>query len=264
MTDTDKPTALDLAMEAMRLPKGYDPRNGPDMPPEDCEVIDPALADYVGYLAWMGIAWRPKDRSHPYYAGWEAYAAERDREDRERMARKYVDGLPARYRAYTLDALRAHPGNSAALAAAAALDLGQNLYLWGAAGNGKTHLAVATGRRLAEDGHRVSFYGVVDLFNRIRSSFGSGGDRPSLEWPEVLILDDLGKIKPTEFVYEVFYGALEHRWANEKTTIFTANHKPSVAASQLAPDSESAAAILSRMASGAVVEVRGRDERLPR
>src|SRR5690606_31416520 len=118
VTDTDKPTALDLAMEAMRLPKGYDPRNGPDMPPEDCEVIDPALADYVGYLAWMGIAWRPKDRSHPYYAGWEAYAAERDREQRDRAARQYVDALPARYRAYTLDALRVHPGNQAAIDAA--------------------------------------------------------------------------------------------------------------------------------------------------
>lgn len=242
----------------------YGDPKAPDLPLDKCKIIDPALASYVGHAAWIGIAWVPKDPSHPYNVYRSTALENWHAQEAERMAREYVDGLPTRYRAYTLDALRVHPGNQAAIDAAAALEVGSNLYVWGPAGNGKTHLAVATGRRLAEAGHRVAFYGVVDLFNRIRASFGTGGERPNLEWPEVLILDDLGKIKPTEFVYEVFYGALEHRWANAKTTIFTANHKPSVAASQLAPDSESAAAILSRMASGAVVEVRGRDERLPR
>lgn len=244
-------------------PKGYDARKGPDMPPAECEVIDLNLEEYAGYAAWIGIAWRPKDRSHPYFADINALREEWRRQDAERTAKHFVDHLPVRYRRYTVDNLRRHAGNDAAVKAATAFALGSNLYVWGAAGNGKTHLAVATGRRLAEAGHRVAFYGVVELFNQIRSSF-NGGERPNLEWPEVLILDDLGKIKPTEFVYEVFYAALEHRWANEKATIFTANHKPSQAAAQLSADSESAAAVLSRMASGVVVEVRGADERLPR
>lgn len=243
-------------------PKGREAQRGPDVPVEECEVIDANLAEYAGNAAWIGIAWRPKDRSHPYFADITALREEWRRQDAERTAKHFVDHLPTRYRRYTLDNLRAHVGNRAALTAADALKLGSNLYVWGPAGNGKTHLAVATGRRLAEAGHRVSFYGVVELFNQIRSSF-NGGERPNLEWPEVLILDDLGKIKPTEFVYEVFYAALESRWANEKTTIFTANHRPSQAAAQLSADSESAAAILSRMASGAVIEVKGRDERLP-
>ncbi|MCK9513771.1 MAG: ATP-binding protein [Pigmentiphaga sp.] len=233
------------------------------IPLDECEILDPTLTDYAGSPAWIGIAWRPKDRNHPYYTGLKELLETRDAQARNRAARNYADQLPSRYRAYTLDRLRRHPGNQAAVHAAANLTPGTNLYLWGPAGNGKTHLAVATGHRLAAEGHRVTFWGVVELFNRIRGSFATNAERPNLEAPEILILDDLGKIKPTDFVYETFYGALEHRWANEKTTIFTANHRPSDAARHLSTDSESAAAVLSRMASGAVIEIKGRDERLP-
>ena len=234
-----------------------------DMPPEACEVIDAQLAEFVGREAWLGIAWVPRDKSHPYHQEHRSGLAQFERERRERAALHYADRLPSRYRAYSFTTLRRHPGNQAAIAAAQSLNPTSNLYIWGPPGNGKTHLAVAAGRRFAEDGYSVAFWGVVELFNRTRSSF-AGGDRPNLEAPDVLILDDLGKVKPTEFVYEVFYGALEYRWANEKAVVFTANHKPSAAAAQVASDSESAAAVLSRMASGTVVEVRGEDERLPR
>lgn len=235
----------------------------PRMPLDQCEILDPTLTEFIGSHAWIGIAWRPKDRNHSYYATLTDYRAEIEREQRAKITREYDNQLPSRYRTYTLDALRQHPGNLAAIHAANNHQLGQNLYVWGPAGNGKTHLAVATGKRLAAAGHRVTFWGVVELFNTLRASFGTGGPRPNLDAPEILILDDLGKIKPTEFVFEVFYGTIEHRWANEKTTIFTANHRPSDAARHMSSDTESAAAILSRMASGTVVEVKGKDERLP-
>ena len=234
------------------------------LPPEDCEILDPTLTEYAGHPAWIGLAWRPKNRNHPYYTGLQQLIEESRREEAQRLAQDFTDRLPTRYRRYTLANLRRHTGNETAIDAARTLELGTNLYLWGPAGNGKTHLAIATGLHLAQAGHRVAFHGVVSLFTQIRASFApDGGPRPNLELPDVLILDDLGKVKPTEFVYQEFYAALESRWAGEKTTIFTANHRPSAAAAHLAPDPESAAAILSRMASGTVVEVRGRDERLP-
>lgn len=238
-----------------------DARRGPEVPVDECEVLDPSLIEFVGSVAWIGIAWRPRDRTHPYYDGLKDFRAKWERERAQEAIDAYVQRLPARYRRYTLDNLRVHPGNQPAINAASRID--GNLYIWGPAGNGKTHLAVATGLRLAGEGRRVAFWGVVELFNRTRASFG-GGERPNIETPEVLILDDLGKVKPTEFVYEVFYGALEYRWANELTTIFTANHRPSAAAAHLTSDSEAAAAVLSRMASGVVVEVKGSDERLPK
>lgn len=233
------------------------------LPPEECKILDPGLTELAGYPAWLGIAWEPLNPDHPINVRRRETFQEYERDSHARNADRYTQDLPSRYRAYTLDTLRQNAGNQAAINAATNLQLGQNLYIWGPAGNGKTHLAVATGRRLASAGHRVKFWGVVELFNTLRSSFGTGGERPNLERPDILILDDLGKIKPTEFVYEVFYGAIEHRWANEKTTIFTANHRPSDAARHMSNDPESAAAILSRMASGVVAEVRGADQRLP-
>lgn len=233
------------------------------LPPDECEILDPSLAQHAGTKAWLGIGWLPKDPNHPINLQREEFRLEFEREGRARNEAKYVQALPSRYRTYTLDTLRPHAGNQAAIQATNDLTPGENLYIWGAPGNGKTHLAVATGRRLAGEGARVTFWGIVELFNTLRNSFGTGGERPNLNHPEILILDDLGKIKPTEFVYETFYGALEHRWANEKTTIFTANHRPSETARHMSTDPESAAAILSRMASGTVVEIRGKDERLP-
>lgn len=233
----------------------------PTLPPEACEVLDQGLAQHVGEDAWLGIAWIPKDRNHPYHHDLQRALEERRRHD----VQSFTDSLPVRYRRYTFDTLRRHPGNAAAIDAAKALQPGQNLYLWGPAGNGKTHLAIATGHHLAEAGHTVAFHGIAALFAQIRASFAPDGPpRPNLHHPDILILDDLGKIKPTEFVYETFYATLETRWSQEKTTIFTANHRPLDAANQLAPDPESAAAILSRMASGTVTEIKGRDERLPR
>lgn len=238
-------------------------RPQPELPLEECEIIDRNLTELAGHRAWLGIAWLPKDPNHPYNVQRRKDLEEIHRESNARNAARFTERLPTRYRTYTLNNLREHPGNQAAIHAANNLQLGSNLYLWGAAGNGKTHLAIATGRHLAAQGHRVTFWGVIELFNTLRASFGTGAERPNLDNPDILILDDLGKIKPTEFVYEVFYGAIEHRWANQKTTIFTANHRASDAAKHLSPDTESAAAILSRMASGTVTEIRGRDERLP-
>jgi DNA replication protein DnaC len=92
----------------------------------------------------------------------------------------------------------------------------------------------------------------------------SDAPKPNLIAPNTLLLDDLGKVKASEFVYETLYATLEGRWSEGKTTIFTANHKPGIVADRLTPaslDREAADAILSRLVAGRVIEVRGSDER---
>jgi DNA replication protein DnaC len=43
--------------------------------------------------------------------------------------------------------------------------------------NGKTHLAIALGRQAIRDGHRVRFYNLLDLVNRLEQEklAGQGG-----------------------------------------------------------------------------------------
>jgi DNA replication protein DnaC len=219
---------------------------------EEYVILDENLADLVGEPAWRGIAWAMPGEEH--VDQWELGR-------REQNVKNLHWQLPQRYRDYTFDTLREQAGNRKALEACREFSPGKNLYIHGPAGNGKTHLAVATGLSLV-GALTVQFWGVAKLFSTLRLAAIGEEARPDLYRPDVLILDDLGKVKATEFVFQEFYAVLEQRWAEQQTTIFTANHKPSESASQLAPDPQSAAAILSRMASGVVIEVKGRDERL--
>ena len=177
--------------------------------------------------------------------------------------RKYLESLPVRYRAYTPDSIERTNGNSIAFDAGFALEAGRTLYLWGNPGNGKSHLACAVGfRRLERE--TVMFWNMSTLYATLRECIAHDTTKPNLIAPDVLILDDLGKVKATEFVYETLYACLEAHWSNEKTTILTANHKPGIVADRLTPsslDREASDAILSRLVAGQVIEVKGEDRR---
>ena len=143
------------------------------------------------------------------------------------------------------------------------LERGRTLYLWGNPGNAKTHLACAIGFQALER-ESVVFWNVAALYAALRESVANDTPRPNLLTPGVLILDDLGKVKTSEFVYETLYACLESRWSNAKTTILTANHKPGIVADRLTPsslDREASDAILSRLVAGRVIEIQGEDRR---
>ena len=71
-----------------------------------------------------------------------------------------------------------------------------------------------------------------------------------------LILDDLGAEKFTEWVAEAVYDLIDHRYAWMKPTIITSNLDP-VRLSELF-----GARLASRISSGRVVHLTGRDRRL--
>ena len=183
--------------------------------------------------------------------------------ERQQRERRYLETLPTRYRAYTFESFERTDGNTVPLEVAAQLEAGRTLFLWGNPGNGKTHLACAIGFRALERGS-VVFWNVAALYGRLRECVAHDLLKPNLLAPSVLILDDLGKVKASEFVYETLYGCLESRWSNAKTTILTANHKPGVVADRLTPailDQQASDAILSRLVAGHVVEITGEDRR---
>ena len=99
----------------------------------------------------------------------------------------------------------------------------------GDAGCGKTHLAVATVRRLIEKGFDTVFWDYQTLIEQIRASYdpetrGSNKDayQSALD-AEVLMLDDLGAYRSSDWVEDVVTGIITHRCNHRKPLIATTN-----------------------------------------
>jgi DNA replication protein DnaC len=103
------------------------------------------------------------------------------------------------------------------------------LLLIGEPGTGKTHLAVAAMRALLEKGHEGVFFDYQNLLDKIRSGYDatSGASdreayRAALDAP-VLLLDDLGAHRVTEWVEDTVTSIITDRCNNRKTLIATSN-----------------------------------------
>jgi len=109
---------------------------------------------------------------------------------------------------------------------------GRGLLLMGGCGAGKTHLAVAALVEIIHTGKqgRVLFSNFQDLIQEIQGSFDTDAPvskseilRPLLE-ADLLVLDELGSQKPTQFVQDVLYYVINSRYNTERVTIFTTNY----------------------------------------
>lgn len=109
----------------------------------------------------------------------------------------------------------------------------ENLWLLicGNPGNGKTHLATAIGNYLHKQGYTIVFQLMPQLLGRIRSTFNSDKEREAdimraLTKCDLLILDDLGSEKSSEWVMEVVMNILDGRYRDNKKTVITSNFTP--------------------------------------
>lgn len=106
----------------------------------------------------------------------------------------------------------------------------RGLLFHGPFGVGKTHLAVAILKAVIRKcGARGYFYETADLLRRIRHTYNQSVDEtemgvlsPALN-AELLVLDDLGTDKTSEWVQETLGLVVNHRYNTRRATIFTSN-----------------------------------------
>ncbi len=101
----------------------------------------------------------------------------------------------------------------------------------GSCGVGKTHLAVGIIRALIEQkGIPCLFYDFRDLLKEIQNSYNpiSNSSELGVLAPvyeaKVLVLDDLGATKPTDWARDTMFQIINNRYNDRKVTIFTTNY----------------------------------------
>lgn len=103
-----------------------------------------------------------------------------------------------------------------------------NLLLVGGTGLGKTHLALAVGRAVGEQGYTVCYETAISLFAKLEQAKfvpteESRREAERVENCDLLIVDDLGTEMPGQFINAALYGLLNHRLMLRKPMVITTN-----------------------------------------
>ena len=146
--------------------------------------------------------------------------------------------IPRRYQHCTIANFTAYNESlkkAAAMAERLAQDfpsVGRGLFFEGQPGVGKTHLAVAMLKQVIErTGARGIFYDTRDLLRLIRSTYDASTRTTELEilrpvmTADLLVLDDLGAEKTSEWVEETMNLIVNTRYNERRLTIFTSNYQ---------------------------------------
>jgi DNA replication protein DnaC len=153
---------------------------------------------------------------------------------RQRLAEA---NIPKRYQHCTIENFSAYNESLARAAACARAvaeafpSVGRGLFLEGQPGVGKTHLAVAVLKQVVQTtGARGLFYDTRDLLRLIRSTYNSSTNTTELQilapvmTADLLVLDDLGAEKTSEWVDETMNLIVNTRYNERRVTLFTSNY----------------------------------------
>ncbi len=146
--------------------------------------------------------------------------------------------IPRRHESCSLSNYRPAPGNASQLRAfkqAFALvreypSAERGLLFAGPVGVGKTHLAVAILRGLIGKGARCLFRDYGSLMREIQDSYNQNSQASEMSvlaavyQAEVLVLDELGASKPTDWVLDTMTHIIGRRYNDKRLTIFTTNY----------------------------------------
>lgn len=156
---------------------------------------------------------------------------QRSREDRFLNVR-----LPSRYNGYHFHNYKPENDSQTTahkLAISLAMEypaVDRGLLLMGSVGVGKTHLAVSILKGLTERGFSCLFYEFGSLLKEIQDSYNPNTFTSELSVlapvlnADVVVLDELGASKPTDWVRDTMAHIINTRYNDKKLTVFTTNY----------------------------------------
>ncbi|MBZ9635618.1 ATP-binding protein [Clostridium sp. FP1] len=133
---------------------------------------------------------------------------------------------------------------------------GIGLLITGNYGAGKTHLAAAIAHELIKQNYQPIFGTLITLLGKVKASYGDTHSKENEEQIinryincDLLIIDDLGKEKPTEWILEKLYYIVNCRYENNKPITITSNYNDTKLMDRLTvgDNLETSEAIVSRM-----------------
>lgn len=173
-----------------------------------------------------------EDLSHlkPYYQDFIA-----GKVDINGNPRPMVNPLPTKIRSMTFASFQVLPELEEAYYAAVeytkqypkSAEGGRGLLFYGPVGTGKTHLAAAICNELISRGFDVMWANTPQFITRLKRSFDTGVNEATIMEAHIraglLVLDDIGSEKPTEWVESRLYEVINSRIEREAPIIFTSN-----------------------------------------
>lgn len=101
--------------------------------------------------------------------------------------------------------------------------------LRGGTGTGKTHIAVAILKAIINRGYTGVYFNFTDLLSRIRDTYSEGAAESEgalldvVDARQLLVLDDVGAERATDFVRDRLYLIINRRYENGRPIIMTTN-----------------------------------------
>jgi DNA replication protein DnaC len=149
-----------------------------------------------------------------------------------RIPERFRDSSFENYEAKTPSLARAVAATKRFIGDAPLTELGL-LYL-GSCGLGKTHLSCVALTALIRKGLSGLFYDFRDLLKAIQDTYNPNTRASELQVlapilnADVLVLDELGAAKPTEWVQETVTHVVNTRYNEKRLTVFTSNYPDTV------------------------------------
>lgn len=146
---------------------------------------------------------------------------------------------------------------------------GESLYIWGPFGTGKTHLASAIARKLVWAKKHVRMLTGIDLTMELQATYGSSASEADVMGRfarcPVLVIDDLGKEPPSDWVLSRLFSVINARYDAMLPVIITTNYERGKLVERMGKhgDHDTAEALVSRLCEmGETIPLSGNDRRL--